>query len=137
MRFRLLTLAACIASSLPASAQTPAMDGLWRFDMISPQGVTTLGAMTVRTNKDSGFYEGKLITNGGVEGLPIRSLQVRSNRMTLEVRSAHGPIVFTGDLSPAGQSFSGTVVYHDGRNFSMTGIKQAPAAVGRPVPASR
>ena len=136
MRLRFLALAACLTMSMPAWAQPAAMDGLWRFDMTSPQGVTTLGAMTVRKNKDSGAYEGRLITNGGVEGLPIRSLQLQSNRMTLEVTSAHGPIVFTGDLGRSGQSFSGTVVYHDGRNFSMTGIKQAPAA-GGPAPASR
>jgi hypothetical protein len=137
MCLRLLALAAAILSSVPAAAQSEAMDGLWRFDMISPQGSTTLGAMTVRTNKESKAYEGRLITNGGVEGLPIRSLQLRSNRMTLEVRSEHGPIVFTGDLSPSGRSFSGTAIYHDGRNFSMTGVKQGPIAGAGPGPAIR
>jgi hypothetical protein len=138
MRFRLLTLAAvCIAFNVPASAQTPAMDGLWRFDMTSPQGITTLGAMTVRANKDSGRYEGRLITNGGVEGLPIHSLEIQSGRMTMEVRSAHGPISFRGQLSPSGQSFSGTVRYHDGRDFSMAGVKQGPIAGAAPGAASR
>ena len=126
MRLQILALAASIASSLPAAAQAAEMDGLWRFDMISPQGVTTLGAMTVRANKDSGKYEGRLITNGGVEGLPIRSLEVQSGRRTLEVHSGHGPITFRGALSASGQDFSGTVRYHDGRDFAMHGVKQEP-----------
>jgi hypothetical protein len=128
MRLRLMALAACIASSAPAAAQTAAIDGLWRFDMTSPQGVTTLGAMTVMRNKDTGAYGGKAITNGGVEALPIRSIEFRSHRMTMTVDSARGPVVFRGDLSPSGQSFSGTLTYHDGRNFSMAGVKQVPAA---------
>ena len=126
MRLRFLALTALLLTSVPATAEGPDIGGLWRFDMISPQGVTTLGAMTVRTNKESGKYEGKLITNGGVEGLPIHSLEVQSRRMTLEVHSAHGPITFRGELSPSGQNFSGTVRYHDGRDFAMAGVKQAP-----------
>ena len=126
MRLRLMALAACIVSAVPAAAEGPDIGGLWRFDMVSPQGITTLGAMTVRKNNVSGIYEGRLITNGGVEGLPIRSLQIAAGRMTLEVQSAHGPIVFRGDVNPSGQSFSGTLRYHDGRDFSMSGVKQVP-----------
>ena len=137
MRLHLIALAACIGMSTPACAQTAAMDGLWRFDMTSPQRITTLGAMTVRTNKDTGAYEGRLITNGGIEGLPIRSLQVQSGQMTLEVRSAHGPITFKGELDRSGHSFNGTVRYHDGRNFSMAGVRQVPAAAPASAPASR
>lgn len=98
--------------------------GLWRFDMISPRGATTLGAMTVRKNKDSGAYEGRLITNGGIHGLPIRSLRLQSRQMTMEVESEHGLIVFKGELTASGQGFTGTTIYHDGRPFLMSGIKQ-------------
>ena len=131
MRLSSLALVACLLSSVPAAAQTAAIDGLWRFDMTSPQGVTTLGAMTVLRNKDRGAYGGKVITNGGVEALPIRSIEIRSHRMTMTVDSPNGPVVFNGDLSPSGQSFSGTLTYHDGRNFSMSGVKQEPAAARR------
>lgn len=131
MRLRSIALAACLLSTVPAAAQTAAIDGLWRFDMISPQGATTLGAMTVRRNTDSGAFEGKVITNGGVEALPIRSIEIRSHKMTMTVDSPRGPVVFRGDLGPAGQSFSGTLTYHDGRNFSMSGVKQGPAGASR------
>lgn len=136
MLFRSMIAAALVASATgglavaappaAASAQAhgPDLTGLWRFDMISPQGVTTLGAMTVQKNKDSGAYEGRLITNGGIHGLPIRSLRLQSRQMTLEVDSEHGPIVFKGELAPSGHVFSGTTIYHDGRPFRMTGVKQ-------------
>ena len=124
MRFRGMIAASLIALSAPALAEDPNLAGLWRFDMISPNGATTLGAMTVQKNKDSGAYEGRLITNGGIHGLPIRSLRLQSRQMTLEVDSEHGPIVFKGELAASGQGFSGTTIYHDGRPFRMTGVKQ-------------
>ena len=124
---RMLMIAFAVAA-LPAAASAqepgPGLAGLWRFDMTSPQGATTLGAMTVLKNKDSGAYEGKVITNGGVEALPIRSIQIRSRRMTMEVDSPRGLVVFRGDLGPSAQSFSGTLTYHDGRELSMAGVKQ-------------
>ena len=111
---------------MAGQAHAADLSGLWRFDMISPQGATTLGAMTVLKNKDSGAYEGRLITNGGIHGLPIRSLILNSGQMTLEVESEHGLIVFKGELAPSAQDFSGTTIYHDGRPFAMRGIKQGP-----------
>jgi hypothetical protein len=134
---RTLMIAFAVAA-LPAAASAqehgPDLAGLWRFDMTSPQGATTLGAMTVLRNKDSGAYEGKVITSGGVEALPIRSIQIQSRRMTMEVDSPRGLVVFRGDLGPSGQSFSGTLTYHDGRDFSMAGVKQqAP----HPAPPAR
>ena len=92
--------------------------------MISPQGITTLGAMTVLRSKDSGAYEGKVITIGGVEALSIRSIEILTRRMTMTVESPRGLVVFRGDLGSAGQSFSGTLTYHDGRDFFMAGVKQ-------------
>ena len=128
---RLLSIALALAA-LPAAAsaqeQSPNLSGLWRFDMVSPQGMTTLGAMTVQKNKDSGAYEGRLITNGGTHGLPIRSLRIQARQMTLEVDSEHGPIVFRGELAASGQGFRGTTIYHDGRPFLMTGVKQQALA---------
>jgi hypothetical protein len=124
----LLSSAMGVAAAVPAAAsaqeQGPDLAGLWRFDMTSPKGVTTLGAMTVLKNKDSGAYEGRLITNGGVHGLPIRFLHLQSSQMTMEVESEHGLIVFKGELAPSGQGFSGMTIYHDGRPFRMTGVKQ-------------
>jgi hypothetical protein len=123
-----MLMIAFAVAALPAVASAqehgPDLAGLWRFDMTSTQGATTLGAMTVLRNKDSGAYEGKVITNGGVEALPIRSIQIQSRRMTMEVDSPRGLVVFKGDLGPSGQSFNGTLTYHDGRDFSMTGVKQ-------------
>jgi hypothetical protein len=137
---RMLMIALALAA-LPAAAsaqvQGTNLAGLWRFDMTSPQGATTLGAMTVLRNKDSGEYEGKVITNGGVEALPIRSIQIQSRRMTMEVESPRGLVVFRGGLGPSGQSFSGTLTYHDGRDFSMAGVKQQappPPSPGRANP---
>ncbi|SRR5688500_18227944 len=137
MLFRGLTAAALLLAGAPALAEGPNLAGLWRFDMISPTGATTLGAMTVMKNKSSGAYEGRLITNGGIHGLPIRSLRLQSSQMTLEVESEHGLIVFKGELAASGQGFSGTTIYHDGRPFRMTGVKQqalVPPARGRANP---
>ncbi len=124
MRFRGLIAASLLLVSAPVLAEEPDLSGLWRFDMTTPGGVTTLGAMTVRKNKDSSAYEGRVITNGGVEGLPIRSIQIQSRQMTMQVDSPRGLIVFRGDVGPSGQSFSGTLRYHDGRDFSMAGVRQ-------------
>ena len=125
----LIAQGAALLTLLPLSpglARESAADvaGLWRLDMTSPQGATTLGAMTVQKNKDNGAYEGKVITNGGIEAFPIRSLQIQARRMTMEVDSPRGLVVFRGDLGSSGQSFSGTLTYHDGRDFSMTGVRQ-------------
>ena len=123
-----------LLAGTPALAEAPDLTGLWRFDMISPAGATTLGAMTVMKNKSSGAYEGRLITNGGIHGLPVRSLRLQSKQMTMEVESEHGPIVFKGELAASGQGFSGTTIYHDGRTFLMTGVKQqAQPRVSAPV----
>ena len=135
MLFRGLIAASLIVMSAPVLAEEPDLAGLWRFDMVSPNGATTLGAMTVQKNKDSGAYEGRLITNGGIHGLPIRSLRLQSRQMTLEVESEHGPIVFKGELALSGQGFTGTTIYHDGRPFRMTGVKQQ-ALPRDPVPAA-
>ena len=124
MLFRGMIGAALLLAGTPALAEAPDLTGLWRFDMISPAGATTLGAMTVMKNKSNGAYEGRLITNGGIHGLPIRSLRLQSSEMTLEVESEHGPIVFKGELAASGQGFSGTTTYHDCRPFRMTGVKQ-------------
>ena len=125
-KMMLIAPAALLLAATPAATQQTQADlaGLWRFDLTSPQGTTTLGAMTVLRNKDSGAYEGKVITNGGVEALPIRSIQIQSRRMTMEVDSPRGLVVFRGDLGLSGQSFSGTLTYHDGRDFWMAGVKQ-------------
>ena len=119
---------AVLPAAAPAQDHEPDLAGLWRFDMTSPQGATTLGAMTVRKNKDNGRYEGKVITNGGIEALPIHSIQIQSYRMTREVGSPRGPVVFRGNVGSSGLSFSGTLTYHDGRGFAMAGVKQAPLA---------
>lgn len=124
MKYVLMIALALAALPSAASAQEADLAGLWRFDMVSPMGATTLGAMTVQKNKDSGAYEGRLITNGGTHGLPIRSLRLQSRQMTLEVDSEHGPITFKGELAPSGQAFCGTTIYHDGRPFLMKGVKQ-------------
>ena len=147
MLFRTLIAAACLTSSTcdrataaaPAAAateaQAPDLVGLWRFDMVSPKGSTTLGAMTVVKDKDSGAYGGKAITNGGGEALPIRSIELQEGWMTMTVDSAHGAVVFRGDVDPSGRSFAGTLRYHDGRDFAMRGIKQERFAP--PASASR
>jgi hypothetical protein len=138
MLFRALIGAALLASAATAASAKdagPDLAGLWRFDMTTPTGATTLGAMTVRKNKDSGAYEGRVMTNGGIEALPIRSIEIQSRRMIMTVDSSHGAVVFRGDLGPSGQSFSGTLTYHDGRDFSMAGVKQEP--LRSPAAASR
>ena len=136
MLFRTLIAAALLASATgdlavaappaaaPAQEPGPDVAGLWRFDMTSPQGITTLGAMTVLKTKDSGAYEGKVITIGGVEAMPIRSIDILTGRMTMKVESPRGAVVFRGDLDPSGQSFNGTLKYHDGRDFAMAGVRQ-------------
>ena len=124
MLLRAMIAAALLASATGALADGTGLAGLWRFDLTSPGGGTTLGAMTVLKNKDSGAYEGKVITNGGVEALPIRSILIQSGRMIMEVESPRGLVVFKGQFDPSNQSFGGTLTYHDGRLIPMNGVKQ-------------
>ena len=104
----------------PAPAPRPDLSGLWRFDFSASR--VTLGAMTLKA--DGEIYKGKLITNGGIEGLDVRSLTVNGQDMVMLVDSPNGAVTFRGKLDDGARSFRGTLTYHDGRNFPMSGVKQ-------------
>ena len=49
MRNLEMSVAAGLLLTMAGQAQAADLTGLWRFDMISSQGATTLGAMTIQT----------------------------------------------------------------------------------------
>ena len=104
-----------------APAPQPDLSGLWRFDVQTGSRIT-LGAMTLKG--EGGHYHGKLITNGGTEGLDIRTLTLNGFDMEMLVVSPNGVVTFRGKLDGGARSFRGTMTYFNGRTFPMSGIKQ-------------
>jgi hypothetical protein len=104
-----------------APAPQPDLSGLWRFDVQTGSRIT-VGAMTIRADGET--YKGKLITNGGVEALDIRSLTLNGQDMVMLVDSPNGAVTFRGKIGDGARSFSGTMTYFNGRTFPMAGIKQ-------------
>ena len=69
-------------------------------------------------------YRGTLTTDQGSNVLPVRSLTLDGSDMNMIVESPNGNVVFKGQLNSDGRSFQGTVTYHTGQNFPMSGIKR-------------
>ena len=82
----------------------------------------THGAMTIA--KAGQGYQGTLTTDQGSNVLPVRSLTLDGSDLNMIVESPNGKVVFKGLLNSDGRSFQGTVTYHTGQNFPMSGSKR-------------
>ena len=80
------------------------------------------GAMTLTA--DGSGYRGTLTTDQGNNVLPVRSLTLAGSNMDMLVESPNGNVTFKGALSADASSFAGTVTYHNGQKFPMTGTKR-------------
>lgn len=113
-------LAGC-ASDSAARNRTPDLAGGWTFQVLTGGGNATQGAMTLVANRDG--YGGTLTTNQGANTLLVRSLTLDGPDMRMLVESPDGNVTFEGVLSPSGTSFDGTVTYHTGQRFPMSGVR--------------
>jgi hypothetical protein len=97
------------------------MAGDWVFEVNTGSGLAH-GAMTLTA--DGGGYRGTLTTDQGNNVLAVRSLTVEGSSMDMLVESPNGNVTFKGSLSEDQSSFQGTVTYHNGQQFPMTGTRR-------------
>ena len=100
----------------------PDLSGDWTFEVQTGATSVTHGAMTLAAAAQG--YQGTLTTNQGNNVLPVRSLTLNGSDMNLVVESPNGNVVFKGLLGSDGRSFQGTVTYHTGQSFPMSGNKR-------------
>jgi hypothetical protein len=115
-----VALAGC-ASHSTARDRTPDLAGRWTFQVLTGGDDATQGAMTLVANRDG--YSGTLTTDQGANTLVVRSLALDGADMRMLVESPDGNVTFEGLLSPSGASFDGTVTYHTGQRFPMSGVR--------------
>ena len=93
----------------------------------------TPGPLTVPPASDRPVYTGVAMTNQGTHGLPIASIEVNGDAMTMVVNSPRGLVIFRGTVNAGHTRFDGKATYWNGSVFDMHGVKQeqplAPAAI--------
>jgi hypothetical protein len=124
-----LCLAICLLSGcaeIPPTgeATTRSLAGDWVFEVKTGNSVAH-GAMTLTA--DGSDYRGTLTTDQGNNVLAVRSLTLAGSNMDMLVESPNGNVTFKGTLSADASSFQGTVTYHNGQQFPMTGTRRQPA----------
>jgi hypothetical protein len=117
----LCLLSACAESPRTNEATTRSLAGDWAFEVKTGNSIAH-GAMTL-TADDSG-YRGTLTTNQGNNVLAVRTLTLAGSNMDMLVESPNGNVTFKGTLSADASSFQGTVTYHNGQQFPMTGTRR-------------
>lgn len=116
-----LALAGC-AGNVHRNAVRPAdLSGDWVFEVETGSNVTH-GAMKLVAQSE--VYSGTLTTDQGNNVLPVRSLTLDGTAMAMLVESPNGKVTFAGTLAPDGRSFEGTVTYHNGQAFPMSGSRR-------------
>jgi hypothetical protein len=117
----LCLLNGCAENPRTSEATTRSLAGDWVFEVNTGNAVAH-GAMTL-TADDSG-YRGTLTTNQGNNVLAVRTLTLAGSNMDMLVESPNGNVTFKGTLSADASSFQGTVTYHNGQQFPMTGTRR-------------
>lgn len=69
-------------------------------------------------------YTGFAMTDQGGHALPIETIDVDGERMTMVVNSPRGLVVFRGTLTADQSAFEGKLTYHNGSVFTMRGVRQ-------------
>ena len=118
----LIFLSQLVGCAASPRVSAPDLTGDWTFEVKTGATSVTHGAMTITTGGQG--YQGTLTTNQGNNVLPVRSLTLDGSDMNLIVESPNGNVVFKGLLNSDGRSFQGTVTYHTGQSFPMSGNKR-------------
>jgi hypothetical protein len=107
----------------PSTNETPTRNlaGDWVFEVKTGNTVAH-GAMTLTA--DGSGYRGTLTTDQGNNVLTVRSLTLAGSDMDMLVESPNGNVTFKGALSADASTFAGTVTYHNGQKFPMTGKRR-------------
>lgn len=82
------------------------------------------GPLTVAAKPGQVAYTGIAMTNQGTHGLPIESIELNGDAMTMVVNSPRGLVIFRGTLNGDGTRFAGKATYWNGSVFEMHGVKQ-------------
>lgn len=69
-------------------------------------------------------YTGFAMTDQGGHALPIESIDIRGEKMTMVVNSPRGLVIFRGKIDPEYNRFDGDLTYHNGSVYQMRGVKQ-------------
>ena len=111
-------LVACAArTAADRPDPTPDLSGAWEFDMDVGSHVT-LGAFTLERRADG--YGGELTTNRGPNRLPVRSVALARDSVTMVVESPNGLVTFHGVLAGDARTMTGKVLYHNGQTYPMS-----------------
>jgi hypothetical protein len=121
--FAVLAAAGCATAPRDMRAGPPDLAGSWQFE-VQTGAAATHGEM--RLAADGPGYRGSLTTSAGSQVLPVRSLTLEGSTLRMRVESPQGEVVFDGVLGPNSDSFAGTVTYHTGARFPMSG-RRVPA----------
>src|SRR5262245_17428090 len=121
-----LCLALCLLSGCAENPRTNepttrSLAGAWVFEVKTGNSAAH-GAMTL--TEDGSGYRGTLTTDQGNNVLAVRSLTLAGSNMDMLVESPNGNVTFKGTLSADASSFKGTVTYHNGQQFPMTGTRR-------------
>lgn len=109
------------ASTVIAPEWGTKLGGAWGFKVTVGQHVTH-GA--IHLTAYDGRFLGTLSTDQGSEVLKIRSVQVDDSKLVMTVDSPQGEVVVRADLAANAKAFQGTVTYHNGQVYAITGSRR-------------
>ena len=69
-------------------------------------------------------YTGFVMTDQGGHALPIESIDIQGNAMTMVVNSPRGLVIFRGTIGADDTRFDGKLTYTNGQIYDMRGVKQ-------------
>ncbi|WP_374658522.1 hypothetical protein [Inhella sp.] len=97
------------------------LGGAWSFKVTVGQHVTQ-GAIHLTAYDDR--FLGTLSTDQGGEVLKIRSVQVNDTKLVMTVDSPQGEVVVRAELAANAKAFQGTVTYHNGQVYAISGSRR-------------
>jgi hypothetical protein len=122
-------LAACAAApqaeSGPAAAREatrarPDLSGTWDFSVDMGERVTT-GELSLQRAPQG--YAGTIMPEGS-SALPVRSLTLAGDSITMIVETPEGPVTFEGALGSDARGMRGIVHYHGGQDLPLNARKR-------------
>lgn len=116
-----LMAASSAGQTVPRPQSSAELTGHWQFLVTTGQG-TTKGAMQIEAGGTTGLT-GTVTTDRGNEVMPVRAVIRNGDHVEILVGTQHGDVVFGGALSSDARTFDGTVLYHNGQRFPMSGQK--------------
>lgn len=113
-----LLMGSAAGHAAPASKALSELVGHWSFLVTTGAGVTR-GQMRIEPSETN--MTGTVTTERGNEIMPVRAVIRNGDHIEILVGSPRGDVVFGGALANDARSFEGTVLYHDGQRFPMSG----------------